>query len=522
MGDEKQAKREAALLRLKTEFPLYAHECLKIKNKQGATLPLNLNRIQNHLHGRLEAQKQRIGMVRVLIGKGRQGGVSTYIGGRFYHATSLNRGIETYILTHEQDATDTLFAMVERFHQYTPLKPAVGASNAKELRFAKLDSGYSVGTAGNIATGRSKTIQRFHGSEVAHWKNAADHFAGVVQTVPRLPGTEIILESTGHGIGNEFHSRWMQAEAGFGDYQTIFLPWFWTEEYVQEPDPGFALSDEEIEHARLFDLTLPQVAWRRSKMAELRDPLLFKQEYPACANDMWEGGGRDAFIPVSDVLRARKATLEGIGPLVIGVDPSRFGDDRFSVAWRRGRKILKVESRVHLDTMQAIGWLKNIIDVDKPAKMFIDTGGGGDRIYDVMVSYGPPYDKILELIAFGGSPQEGIRYLADGTRRAGPKNRRAEMWERSKEWLAQTGGADIPDSDSLQQDACAPGYHYDAVTQQLILESKEHMMARKIPSPDEWDAVALTFAAPVAEPKSQPKKAVVSTIQPGPNAWMAN
>jgi hypothetical protein len=38
----------------------------------------------------------------------------------------------------------------------------------------------------------------------------------VVQAVPDLPGTEIILESTGNGIGGEFHERWQMAEAGIG------------------------------------------------------------------------------------------------------------------------------------------------------------------------------------------------------------------------------------------------------------------------------------------------------------------
>jgi hypothetical protein len=32
----------------------------------------------------------------------------------------------------------------------------------------------------------------------------------------------------------------------------------------------------------------------------------------------------------------------------------------------------------------------------------------------------------------------------------------------------------------------------------LILESKDKMRQRGVPSPDEWDAVALTFAEPVA------------------------
>ena len=56
----------------------------------------------------------------------------------------------------------------------------------------------------------------------------------------------------------------------------------------------------------------------------------------------------------------------------------------------------------------------------------------------------------------------------------------------------------IPDSDSLQADACAPGYSNDSHTR-LRLEAKDRMRARGVPSPDEWAAVALTFAEAVAE-----------------------
>ncbi len=48
----------------------------------------------------------------------------------------------------------------------------------------------------------------------------------------------------------------------------------------------------------------------------------------------------------------------------------------------------------------------------------------------------------------------------------------------------------------VQADACGPGYRYDALTR-LVLESKEDMRRRGAKSPDEWDAVALTFARPV-------------------------
>jgi hypothetical protein len=53
-------------------------------------------------------------------------------------------------------------------------------------------------------------------------------------------------------------------------------------------------------------------------------------------------------------------------------------------------------------------------------------------------------------------------------------------------------------SNSLQADACGPTYTYDS-NSRLKLEAKDHMRARGVKSPDEWDAVAPTFAEPVAK-----------------------
>jgi hypothetical protein len=487
-----------SLRRLRVDLPLYAQKCLRIRTKTGSTVALIFNLAQRYIHERLEAQRQETGKVRALLLKGRQQGASTYIGARFYHRAALRRGLHVYILTHEQDATNNLFGMVERFHRHNPLKPSTGASNAKELIFDRLDSGYSVGTAGAAETGRSKTVQLFHGSEAAFWKNARSHFAGVVQTIPDLPDTEVILESTGNGIGGEFHERWQQAEAGIGDYIAIFVPWFWSPEYRREVAADFRLNDEEQAYADAYGLDIEQMAWRRAKIAELKDPLLFKQEYPATAAEAFQTTGHDSFIKPDRVLAARKNVVEGIGPLVGGGDPARFGDDRFALAWRRGRKVEEVESRNKLDTVQGANWIKQEIDRRKPARMFIDLGGTGAGVVDILHSWGAPYDRIVVGVNFGGEPMEPVEFTDDGTKVPGPKNRRAEMWKRSKAWLDDPAGVDIPDTDSLQADACAPGYGYDT-NQRLLLESKEKMRARGVRSPDEWDAVALTFAEPVRE-----------------------
>lgn len=486
---------------LKDNLEHYAAKCLKIRAKAGDIQPLTFNRAQQYLHTKLEEQKDKIGKVRALILKGRQQGCSTYVGGRFYHKVTHTKGYRVYILTHEQDATDNLFGMANRFHEWCPeaVKPHTGTSNAKELFFDNMDSGYKVGTAGTKAVGRSQTIQLFHGSEVGFWPNADTHAAGILQAVPDMYGTEVILESTANGIGNFFHQRWREAETGASEYIAIFIPWFWQDEYRREPPKDFIPTQEERDYQDAYGIDLWQVCWMRNKIVELKDPLLFKQEYPACSSEAFQLTGHDSFIPPALVMKARKAKIEGIGPLIIGADPARYGDDRFSLAWRKGREVIKTESRRKINNVQGANWIKQVIDKDKPAKVFIDVGGVGGGVVDILESWGEPYEDIIKAISFGEAPQDEYDYnISDDKIAAGPLNRRAEMWMRSKDWLETVGGVSVPDEDSIQADACSPSYKYN-INNKLVLESKEEMRRKLLMSPDEWDGIALTFAEPVAE-----------------------
>lgn len=486
-------REKAIRAKLRDDFTHYAERCLRIRAKSGAILPLSLNRAQLYIHGQLEAQKERSGKVRALILKGRQQGCSTYVGGRFYHRTTHARGLRSFILTHEDAATQNLFEMVNRYHEHCPalLRPSTGAANAKELFFDRLDSGYKIGTAGTKGVGRSSTVQLFHGSEVAFWPHAETHAAGVMQAVPDEPGTEVILESTANGVGNFFHQKWRDAENGVSEYIAVFVPWFWQDEYRKTPRPDFAMDEEEREYAALYDLDIAQMAWRRAKVAELKDPNLFKQEYPANAVEAFQMSGHDSFIPPALIVRARKGNAEESGPLVVGFDPAWMGADRHTMAWRRGRRLRAVESRLGLNTMEAAGWAKKVLDEDKPARFFIDVGGVGAGVYDRLVEMG--YGDIVRPINFGSSPFE-----PPPPEGYGPANRRAEIWMKSREWLEDPAGVQIPDKDSLQADACGPKFRYDSNTR-LLIEKKEDMRKRGVPSPDEWDAVALTFSEPVRD-----------------------
>lgn len=485
-------------LRLRDDFDFYARNCMSIRTKSGEVERFDLNKAQRHIHTQLEAQRAKTGRVRALLLKGRQQGCSTYVGARFYHRTTFSRGVKTFILTHEDQATQNLFEMVNRYHEHCPrfVRPVTSAANAKELAFSGLDSGYKVGTAGTKGVGRSSTIQLFHGSEVAFWPHAETHAAGVLQAVPDEEGTEIILETTANGVGNLFHVMWQAAEAGEGDYIAIFVPWHWQEEYRKAVPDGFTLSEEERDYKDAYDLDDQQMAWRRAKIIELKDPNLFKQEYPATAAEAFQMSGHDSFIKPELVVRARKATHEPSGPLVIGLDPSRFGDDGSAMARRRGRKVLRVERRYKLDTMQVAGWAKQVIDTEKPARMFIDVGGLGAGVYDRLIEMG--YGEIVRAVNFGSAPLEPPKLADDGTEIPGPLNRRSEIWMKSREWLEDVAGADIPDEDGLQAEACGPGYKYDSRSR-LQLEKKEDMRRRGVRSPDGWDSVALTFSEPVQD-----------------------
>ena len=240
--------------RLKDDFAFYARNCLRIRTKDKGLQSFILNDAQTHIHSQLEKQLKETGKVRAILLKGRQQGASTYVGGRFIHKTTHNKGVRAFILTHDGESTNALFEMTDRYYENLPpqIKPETSKANAKELHFGLLDSGYKIGTAGNKAVGRGQTLQYFHGSEVAFWMNASEHTKGIMQAVPDADGTEVIWESTANGVGNFFHEQWKLAEKGLSEFQAIFVPWFWQSEYRKKLPDEFTITEEEEKLKKLY------------------------------------------------------------------------------------------------------------------------------------------------------------------------------------------------------------------------------------------------------------------------------
>lgn len=312
--------------KLKEDFPHYAEKCLQIRTKSGHIAPFFLNHAQEIIHHRLEQQKKEKGYVRALIVKGRQQGCSTYIQARFYWRLSHYPALRAYVMTHLDDATQNLAEIVKRFHAYTPklVQPSVRRSNVKELYFDKLESSYHFATAKSSGVGRSDTIQMFHGSEVSYWDYADAHLAGVLQAIPDMAETEIILESTSAGAQGCFYDLCMQAQKGQSDYQLIFIPWFLQPEYRLPVPEGLRLTEEEQAYQALYDLDMRQIFWRRQKIMALGRLEKFRREYPASIEEAFFND-LDHALWSRDIIhdnRVTKDILPGFKRIIVAIDPA--------------------------------------------------------------------------------------------------------------------------------------------------------------------------------------------------------
>lgn len=522
------SERERAIrLKLRDDFEHYASRCLRIRTKAGDVRAFQLNRSQRYLHERLQKQLAEKGKVRALVLKGRQVGISTYISGRFYWRITHRKGVRAFILTHLDTASDNLFGMAKRFHDGCPdlVKPVIGKSNAKELSFLALDSGYKVATAGSAEVGRSETIQFFHGSEVAFWPNAQNHSAGIRQAIANIAGTEDIRESTANGIGNPFHAEWKAAERGDSEYEAIFLPWFWHEEYATEPPPGWLPPSPWQEYQGVYELSLAQVYWAWLKNRDLAviaggtadEPCWqFKQEYPANADEAFQTSGERAFIEPQHVIKARKAKVEAYGPMILGVDPARGGGDKTAIVDRQGRRIgANICKRIdNADLMATAGEIIRLVPELKAKglrRVIIDTTGLGAGLYDRLKEQ---LGDLIDGVNFGSKSHEPKKYA----------NRRAEIWDALREWFDDPAGVQVPDTDEFQGDVCAPVRGRGATqfnsSGQLLLESKDHIRERLGFSPDYGDAAALTFAVDYASLKEVDWTAAFTQGPAGAGAWM--
>lgn len=272
--------------------------------------------------------------VRIVIVKPRQTGISTMIEGLGYQHCGFNDNRRAMVMAHEEDpGLINIYRMFQRFHHSVPeaFRPKLDASSMEKMEFSNGSIlTHKTAALGSIkksamGKGRGATYSFLHGSEVAYWPVPESFIRGIMDGVPRRPGTAVFLESTANGHGDWFHrrwrraakgwrmtsgpdgvSRWAQVERNDGLWIPFFISWLEQPEYrlpladdTQEERAAFVRSYDPDEQ-RLFEeygATPEQIRWRRWQVDEEKDGDVddFKKEYPAEPEEAFAFSGRKVF-----------------------------------------------------------------------------------------------------------------------------------------------------------------------------------------------------------------------------------
>jgi len=214
----------------------------------------------------------------------------------------------------------------------------------------------------------------------------------------------------------------------------------------------------------------------------------------------------DQFIPPSVVDQAvsRPRHQDPNAVRVIGVDPARTGADSTVIVVREGRDLVAVRRYNGEDTMATVGRIIDAIEEWQPTLVVLDEGGLGYGILDRLKEQ---RYKVVRGVNFSWKSKTPQMYA----------NKRAELWGLMREWLQS---ASIPNDKQLKADLSAPHQKPNS-SGSIQLESKKEMKSRGLPSPDAADALACTFAYPVANREYRERPRTVNAYQGGVvNSWM--
>ena len=168
-------------------------------------------------------------------------------------------------------------------------------------------------------------------------------------------------------------------------------------------------------------------------------------------------------------------------PKVLGVDVARFGENSSTICVRQGRKVYPIEVLPKQDLMQTAHHVAEAIRRENPVSIFVDGSGIGAGVVDRLRQLG---FQVVDVN--GGNSSLNPRFL----------NKRAEMWYEMKEFVE--GLCELPKDSRLKEELTCVEYGFTDKGR-LRLDRKEDIQEDYGFSPDRADALAMTFAYPVAD-----------------------
>ena len=158
-----------------------------VVDKNQKTMPFFLNDVQHDFIDTLnkaieDFNKGEITDISLLVLKGRQQGFTTLVTAYQLACSILNKNFQGYTLADKSDNSEAIFQNKAKFpYSQLPeaLKPTEKYNNRKQLLFEKINSSWAVDTA-TKDVGRSRTVNFFHGSECAFWKDGIAPIQGAL------------------------------------------------------------------------------------------------------------------------------------------------------------------------------------------------------------------------------------------------------------------------------------------------------------------------------------------------------
>ncbi len=280
-----------------------------VVDKNQKTMPFFLNDVQHDFIDTLNKAKQdfeagEITDISLLVLKGRQQGFTTLITAYQLACSILNRNFQGYTLSDKSDNSEAIFQNKAKFtYSQLPevLKPTEKYNNRKQLLFEKLNSSWAVDTA-TKDVGRSRTVNFFHGSECAFWKDGIAPIQGALGEAFTKNCIKI-YESTANGY-NDYQAMWNS-----GVHINCFYEWWRTKEYrtsiKSEEVKAEFLKDIDSKKGWIWErlrwlrdtknLDAEQLYWYWNKYEKYLDKDLIKQEYPCTPQEAFLLSGKNVF-----------------------------------------------------------------------------------------------------------------------------------------------------------------------------------------------------------------------------------
>lgn len=169
-------------------------------------------------------------------------------------------------------------------------------------------------------------------------------------------------------------------------------------------------------------------------------------------------------------------------PLILGVDVAGMGDDS-SVLYPRCGNDARSLPRIKMSKVEPEVLARRIAEWARryePDAIVMENIGPGQAVMAILKLWG------VHVIAVPvGAPSANLSFA----------NVRMEIWDKMLSWMV--AGGCLPDDPELFNQATTIRYTLQGDTQKQQMERKKDMKARGLASPDDMDALALTFYAPV-------------------------